>query len=198
MVERARRVIRLGRMSGSRLRASYAVVAALTLAGCSIGSEGTIPESNADDLLSALDAMQRSVGDGNCEIVDDYAADFTAGVDALPNSVDEEVRDGLNEAATQLTELASDDSQCDPPQGTSDEGGVVTDDTPPPTTTEATTTTTTTSEPVEETTTEEPPPEEETTEEPVAPPTGDGDGADDDGGAVSGGSTGGIGGGGGG
>ncbi len=136
MVERARRVIRLGRMSGSRLRASYAVVAALTLAGCSIGSEGTIPESNADDLLSALDAMQRSVGDGNCEIVDDYAADFTAGVDALPNSVDEEVRDGLNEAATQLTELASDDSQCDPPQGTSDEGGVVTDDTPPPTTTE--------------------------------------------------------------
>ncbi len=168
-------------------------MAALALAGCGLGNDGTIPESNADDLLADLQAIQDSVEDNNCGLAQDQAQEFTAGVDALPSSVDEEVRSGLTEAAAQLTELASDDSQCDPPpeEGATGEAEVVPEDTATQTTTEATTTTT--AEPVEETTTEEPPPEE--VEEPVeeeteAPPAGDS-------GAVSGGSTGGIGGGGG-
>ena len=185
-------------MPGTPLRAvlATAVAAAVAISGCGLGDDGeTIPEANADQLLSRLDAVQTNVNGGNCELAREQAEEFSAAVDALPAGVDEEVESGLRQAAERLVQLTGDESECLASGATGATGAETTTvETPPPTTTEETTTTT---EP--ETTTEEPPEEEQEEEPeedgPPGPPSGAGNSGNGNGGGV--GATGGIGGGGG-
>ena len=189
-------------MPGNALKIVLWAVTTATIAGCGLGEEGTIPQDDADALLSRLDAVETNVNSGACDLARQQAGEFSDAVDALPAEVDGEVKDGLRQAADRLVELTADDSECIDAGATGVTGAV-----PPPEEVETipeeeTTTTETETTTDEETPSEEAPPEEEEEEEPPAeeeqppePPGGGGEGgAGSDGGT---GPTGGVGGGGG-
>ena len=133
--------------------AALAVAATVMIAGCGSGEEGTIPQADADTLLSYVQAVDQNIADNECALAVQQAENFSEGVKDLPPEVDGEVRQGLEEAAVQLLELTSDPSQCDD-TGASGASGAVE---------EASTA-------VETTTEEVAPPAEETTAEPTTTP----------------------------
>lgn len=152
--------------AGKRARSlALAAAAAALLAGCGSGDEATIPQSDADELLSYLSAVEENVESADCEFAVQQAENFKNGVEALPASVGVEVKDGLREAGSNLEQLAS--SECTtagatgPQDAEPTEEATTTEEEP----VEGETTTTTTEE---ATTTEEPEPapEESQTVEP--------------------------------
>jgi hypothetical protein len=156
--ERHRPITRLAAMRG-RLHNWLLVCAfALTLAGCGSGDDGTIPEDEAGDLLSVLEAMQNQLEEGECDLVDENAEEFLSRVNALPGDVDPEVAGELTRAGERLSELAGDPDQC-ATGASGEEGPEPTDTTETDTSVETTTTETTTDE--ESTTTDEEPAEED-------------------------------------
>jgi hypothetical protein len=141
---------------------------ALALAGCGSGDDGTIPEENGNELLALLDAMQSDIDGGDCETIDDRAAQVQAQVQALPADVDPEVKTELLDAAAQLEFLSVDDppEECVDSGATGESGVEPVDDAEPDAAAE------TPAEPAAE---EEAPVEEEpaTTEEPAESPSQD-------------------------
>lgn len=114
---------RLAAMPG-RLRISLlATVAALVLAGCGSGDDGTIPEENGNALLDVLDSLDADVSDGSCDSVPGLAEEFALRVEALPAEVDAEVKSELVDAAANLQDLSQDPPEC-ADSGTTGEGGV--------------------------------------------------------------------------
>jgi hypothetical protein len=171
-----RSVSRLAAMPGRPQLSLLACLLAVALGGCGSDEEGTIPESNSNDLLTLLDGIEQSVAGGNCDVAQKQADEFVDAVNQLPAEVDDEVKGGIQEAAAQLRELSNEPSQCEDTTGPTDfENLEPTTTTPtttePPTTTETKdTTTTTTTEPEEE---EQAPPEEEPpSENGGGPPSG--------------------------
>ncbi len=163
---------RLAAMRGRLVKPLLVCVFALTFAGCGSGDDGTIPQDEADDLLSVLETMQSQIEEGECEFVDENATEFVDRVNALPGDVDPEVASELTKAADNLRVLAAQPDQC-AETGATGITGTTTTETPDTTDTEATVTETTT--PEEETTTEEPA-EEEPAEEPSPEPPATGGG----------------------
>jgi hypothetical protein len=127
---------------------SLLAACALGLAACGGGDEeGTIPPEAAAVLLQSLEDARGERDQQDCQGIADAAGNLSSQVDQLPDTVDPEVRAGLEEGAANLASLADDPEKCEP-SGTTDEGGQqpegdTTDDftetTPPPTETETTT-----------------------------------------------------------
>ena len=157
-------VTSIGPMPGKLRNTLLGAVAATAIAGCG-SDDGTIPEGNAENLLNRVDAIDSHVDQGDCGEAAAQAEGFREDVDALPAEVDDEVKEGLRESASQLATLTSSDCE-ETDENTTDIGGVVpTDTTEEPETTETETTETTEPETTTEQTTEEP-----TTEEPQEDP----------------------------
>jgi hypothetical protein len=164
-------------------------IAVLISCGGDDGPEVGIPATDAEGMLAELDRARSAFAAGDCAEVEETATQIQAAAANLETKgVDAEVREGIDQGAARLAELANDSSQCE--QTTTEE--TTTEETEPTTTTEETEPTTTTeTTTTEETTTtqteEEPPPtDEDGGEDGGAPPgsengdtgtggTGDGD-----------------------
>jgi type II secretory pathway predicted ATPase ExeA len=143
-----------------------AAIAASSLGLAACGDEGTepsIPPDAAQTLLDDLGEIQANIDVDSCFAASTRVDALVADIQALPPSVDEELKRNLEASAERLQTLLSEGATEDP---------ACTDDTEDePTTTEETTTeepTTTEETTKEETTTEEPTTTEETT---TTPPT---------------------------
>jgi hypothetical protein len=108
--------------SRARLRALAAgplVALVLLTAGC--GSDNsddvTIPKTNADQLLGALDQVQSACQSQQRDEAVSAAEEFHTLVDALPKEVGEEAKSALFDAADNLKKLAA---KCEEPAGPSD------------------------------------------------------------------------------
>ncbi len=148
--------------------------AALAIAGCGSGDEGTIPSDQSDTLLSLLSSVQNSVETGDCELAQKTAEELVDTVNGLPADVDNEVQGALTRASEQLVNLAQNPEECVDENASGPEG-VETTDTTDTTATESTTTLEETTTPDESTTTEEEqPPAPEEDSEPASPGGGNG------------------------
>src|SRR5687767_123349 len=99
-------------MLGARRISLLALVLTVSAAGCGSGDE-TIPEANAERLLAQVEEIRADVEAERCDLVAAQAEQFAAEVEALPDDVEEDVRDGLRQAASRLADLAADPSQCE-------------------------------------------------------------------------------------
>jgi hypothetical protein len=120
-----------------------AIIVAITLAVASTGVAGCgggesedekIPLDDAQDLLTRIQEIQSNIDIGSCLVAANKAEELVADVQALPSSVNSDLRQALENGSDQLTILLRDPDQCQP---------------------RTETTTTTESIPTEETTTEE-------------------------------------------
>jgi hypothetical protein len=105
-------VISERRTQGKRVLAALVCGAALLASGCGSDDEGKdIPKNSAAELQSSLDSIQRRVelGDGACrDVVEGNDTDVSAvqrKIDALPASVDKDVKDALQESFNNLFDL---------------------------------------------------------------------------------------------
>jgi len=153
----------------------------VTLAvGCGSSDEGDpIPASIRDQLDVRLDEAERRLDEGSPGACQDITRDTQPAVeqtlDQVPDGVDPDVRNALNEGFARLWELV--DERCGELEGQQTETEpTTTEETTPPETTETETTPT-------ETTDTETTPTEPTPTEPTTPDTG-GDGNGDNGSGV--------------
>jgi hypothetical protein len=143
--------------------------AVLISCGGDDGADVGIPQDAADGMIFELNVARSALEEGDCAKVEESANEIQANAAALADAgVDAEVREGIDQGAARLAELANDPSQCE--QTTTEE--TTTEETEPTTTTEETEPTTTT----ETTTTEEETTTTETEEEPAPPEDGGEDG----------------------
>jgi hypothetical protein len=141
-----------------RLAGALAVAAvAVAISACGSSDSKTIPPANAEQLNSALTAVETAIDNGECGKAQQEAQSFVDAVNELPETVGAEDKETLRNAGANLEELAADPNQCKPPPstGTTDLGDVSTSSTTvAPTTTDtetSTTSSTTTTEPQPET-----------------------------------------------
>src|SRR3954454_7313614 len=145
---------RLAAMPGQRrLAGSLAAVAiAMVISACgSSSSDSTIPTDNSSSLISRLNGVQSAIDNQQCQLAEQRAKEFLAGVDQLPDSVTPEDKEKLRKAGENLQQLATEPDQCKPVEtGTSGLTGTepttsstTTSSIPPPETTETTTSSTT-------------------------------------------------------
>lgn len=153
---------RLAAMPGRAPIRALACALAISLTGCGSDGGGTIPESDATQMLGLLSVAESDLQSGNCDLLTSRANKFASMVEALPSSVDDSVRSELDEAAQNLTDLADEPDQCQGATGATGAQGTET--------TEPTTEAPTTPEP---STTDEAPP----TDKPDHPSGGRGVGA---------------------
>jgi uncharacterized membrane protein YgcG len=168
-------ITRLAAMLGQKRLAGALAVAAIAVAisACGSSDSKSIPQEDADQLLSALTAVQTAIDNRECEQAQEQAQNFVQAVNALPETVGTEDKETLRTAGENLEELAADPNQCKPePIGTTDVPDTTSSTTSiPPETTETTTSSTTTT-----TTSSEPPP----TDSGGGPPTDTGGGPPSD------------------
>jgi hypothetical protein len=166
---RRRPLTRLAAMLGRTRIALLAGILTVGIAGCG-GNDGTIPQSQSEQLLQQLALLKNQVETSDCTLAEGTATKINEAIANLPDSVDPEVQDALSKGAENLTELAKDPSQCT--GGATGASGLETTDTTDSTTdsttdtdatTESTSTTTTTS------TTDTSTPEQNTPEQPTGP-----------------------------
>ena len=139
-------------------------VAAVTLfaAGCGDNSpDPSISGQDAATLQSKIEEIQANVDNGSCLVAADRTDDLIADIESLPSSVDDSVKNALQNGANNLKLLLVNPDKC--------QGNQIT--TTAPTTTAETTTTepTTTSEPT--TTTKTTPTQTQTTPTQTQPST---------------------------
>jgi hypothetical protein len=126
------------------LLAALLGVGAALLAACGSTGDGRIPAASASDLKREINDVRQAVSDDRCEDVTGQLRQVDEGIDDLPPTVDDQLRNSLRDGADKLLSAARDECDVTPTQ----------------------TTTTTATLPEEETTTETAPTETETT-----PPT---------------------------
>ena len=127
-----------------------AAVAAFALASCGgdDGPDPSISRDQSDTLLATLQEIQANLDTDppSCLVAADRVEQLQEEIDALPSSVDQDVKDSLQRGALNLGELVADPDQCERRDTTTTTEETTTEQ---PTTTEETTT--------QETTTTEPP-----------------------------------------
>jgi hypothetical protein len=85
----------------------------LLLAACGDeGSKKELSNGTASSLRSTLDEVEQRVGDQDCSGASQVAASFRSKVEALPSSVDGDLRRALASSADRLESLIAD--QCQP------------------------------------------------------------------------------------
>jgi hypothetical protein len=123
-------------------------ISASALVACGSNDEGTIPEANAQAMLSALAQASAAESNGDCDAVQESAslvADEAAA--ELPSDVDPEVRQAVIDGAEQLFDLAADSAACGGTEKRKTTSTTSTTSTPSTTSTTETTTSTTTEPP---------------------------------------------------
>jgi hypothetical protein len=143
-------------------------VCAALLAACAADTKGTMPMASASDLKSQLEDVRERVDAGRCGELNGQLRQIDDRIDALPVSVDEQLKQALRDGATRLRDRAPrecNDNHVPTQTQTQTTAPVVTDTTPPETTTATTPTTTVPTITVEPTTTTPP-----TSTPTVAPP----------------------------
>ena len=177
--EPPRPLSRLAAMGGRTQISLLACLFALGLAGCG-SSSGTIPPTEAGDLIALLDTMQEDVDEGQCEQVPGTAEEIADRVKSLPSAVDDEVKQELEQASARLDELATKPGECDEVETGASSPEQVETTTSTTTEEEPTTTTsteeeepTTSTEEEEPTTTESPSGSPGQSDEGLTPPSGD-------------------------
>jgi hypothetical protein len=104
--------VRLGTAFAALLSAAL-----LFLPGCGSSSNGkTIPASQANRLITAIQAADQYSADGNCTRAHTKVRDARFLLGQLPSSVDSGVRQGISDGLSRLDSLIS--SQCQTPQNT--------------------------------------------------------------------------------
>lgn len=129
--------------------------------GCAVlvscgGSDGPaegagIPATDAEGMLAELSRARAAFDAGDCAEVEESAVQIQASADNLADTLDPEVKQGLDQGAARLAELAATAPECEQQTTTTttdaEKTEPTTTTTATPTTTEDTTTTTTTEEP---------------------------------------------------
>ena len=137
----------------------------ISCGGSDVPEEAQIPATNAEQMLAELDRARAAFDAGDCAEVEESAVQVQESAENLADTLDPEIKDGIDQGAARLAELATTAPECEEQTTTT---------TTEPERTEPTTTTTATPTTTEETTTtttqEEPPPEEEEPDEEPAPP----------------------------
>ena len=160
-------------------------------AGCGSEEEGDpIPADLRADLDVQLQEARDRLGNGTLGACQDIQSDTEPTVsdllETVPDGVDQDVRNALNEGFARLFEQVSE--RCDELEAEqTDTETQTTEEPPPPDTTETQTDTEPETTPTEETT----PPEETTPEQPTTPDNGNGNGNGNDNGGGGGGGGGG-------
>lgn len=107
--------IRLARMLRPA-RTSLALVLCLgagVLGACGSGDDGTIPPGDSETMQAQLNSIEAAVNNGNCEIAQNGVTQLDETVFDLPKEVGAQTKDDLRKLVDNLSELASDPSQCD-------------------------------------------------------------------------------------
>jgi len=130
-------------------------VGAALLVACGGGTKGGIPAASAGDLKGQIEDVRQAVDGGRCEDVSGQLRQVDTGIDNLPATVDQRLRQSLRDAGDALRRAAVD--ECN-------ERATTTETTPPETTTKTT--------PAEtQTQTQTTPPETTTVPPQTTPPT---------------------------
>ena len=93
--------------------------AALTLAvgllsSCGDDSNTGLSQERASNLRSSLDQVETRVTDRNCTGAAEQAAAFRRQVDSLPSRVDRDLRNALEQSATRLETLVTEQCEAQP------------------------------------------------------------------------------------
>jgi len=113
------RLTRLAAMPGTnRLLGLLAMVATVgALSGCGSNDiNGKIPQSDADELNGALEAVRSDIAARDCEAASSEADAFINGVNQLPATAGEDLKKALRDAGGNLQQLVAD--QCTTTQTT--------------------------------------------------------------------------------
>jgi hypothetical protein len=98
------------------------ILLALILAGVSAGLLGcggdsgpdpSIPGADAQTLLAKIEEVRANVDVGSCLVADEKTDELLADIDELPSSVNDDVRQALENGANNLKLLLTDPSQCE-------------------------------------------------------------------------------------
>jgi hypothetical protein len=112
-----------------------ALAAGATGCGGSSGPDPSIPPGDAQTLLSKIAEIRANVDVGSCLVAADKTDDLLAEISDLPSSVNNDVKQALDNGANNLVLLLHDPSKCEGNSATT-----TTESTTAPTTTEETTT----------------------------------------------------------
>jgi hypothetical protein len=112
-----------------------ALAAAVLGCGGSSGPDPSIPKENANTLLAKIEEIKANVDVGSCLVAAAKTDDLLSDVADLPSSVNDNVKQALDDGANNLKLLLNDPSKC---QGHTET--TTTESTTAPTTTEETTT----------------------------------------------------------
>jgi hypothetical protein len=120
-------VTRLAAVLGTGPKAlALALVAALVLAGCGSGEDGTIPQSDAEEMLAQVDEIDQAVEEPDCTQAQTEIAQLRGQVDALPDTVGTETKGELFKLVERMEQQVTDPEQCEEPDtGASGEEAVV-------------------------------------------------------------------------
>lgn len=117
--ERAKPTTRLAAMLAWARIPLLALLAAAALIGCG-GNGESIPEDDAEVLLTRLDEVETAFEEENCdgaresaELLQQQVSDEAA-ASRLPRGVDSDVREALQAGATRLTQLVNDQCEEEP------------------------------------------------------------------------------------
>ena len=137
------------------LLALFLAAAAAGVLGCG-GSSGPDPSLSGQEaaaLSSKIDEIQANVRVGSCLVASDKTDDLIADIQALPSSVNSEVKTALENGANQLKILLADPHECEGRTTTTETTSTSTPSTTEETTTERTQPTTTSKTQTQATTT---------------------------------------------
>ena len=103
----------------TRRRRTLGAAAALTLAvgllsSCGDDSKSGLSQERASNLRSSLDQVETRVTDRDCTGAAEQAATFRRQVDSLPSRVDRGLRDALEQSATRLETLVTEQCEAEP------------------------------------------------------------------------------------
>ncbi|MEX2195122.1 MAG: hypothetical protein WD844_07530 [Thermoleophilaceae bacterium] len=116
-----------------RIAATFAALALALATGCGGDEEGEpIPAGDARELITVLDLIEGNVESGACGGAESKVRrDLQPKVDALPDTVDADLRSALEDSADRLLELIED--QCGEDEEPTDTETTPTDTAPPET-----------------------------------------------------------------
>jgi len=81
-------------------------VCAALVAACAGSTRGGIPAASASNLKSQLEDIRERVDAGNCGELNGQLRQVDEGIDALPGSVDEQLKQALRDGANRLRDAA--------------------------------------------------------------------------------------------
>jgi hypothetical protein len=148
----------------------------LALAGCGGGDDGPDPSISREDaqtLLAEIQEIEDNVEVGSCIVASDRTDQLISEIGELPDSVDEDVRQALDNGANNLRLLLADPDQCEREETTVE---TTTEEEPTTTEEEETTTRETTTRP-DQTQTQTTPTQTQTQTTPTNPSGGVGPGS---------------------